>query len=155
MSAAELRALAERCEAASGSDRELDLAIHLALDPEGEVARRIAISTRGFEAREGHYWDIGQNAFLYETRNQFGQCWSNGGIPIRAYTASLDAAMTLVPEGAQTVLHTFAEGLPHAEVFAPLPDNWQTDEGQFEGATPALALTAAALRARAAQEPSA
>jgi hypothetical protein len=64
-----------------------------------------------------------------------------------AYTASLDAALLLVPEGWQdcwTLEGRFcwlrrltAEGV---------------DEVQTEAATPALALTAAALRARLAME---
>lgn len=64
-------------------------------------------------------------------------------IPARviAYTASLDAAMTLVPKGHGWV----SRSTGYARVY-PM------DKGDYEGfaATPALALSAAALKARAA-----
>ena len=63
------------------------------------------------------------------------------GIP--AYTASLDAAMTLVPEGRWWSVN----GGNRADVWASgyIDERWHAT-----AATPALALTAAALRARAA-----
>jgi len=71
------------------------------------------------------------------------------------YTASLDAAMTLVPEGAAW---TAQQGMdPDRTAFgavtlpSPAPDIPPPDFQVF-AATPALALTAAALRARAAME---
>lgn len=61
-----------------------------------------------------------------------------------AFTSSLDAAMTLVPEG-QEWAGGFEDGAAFAHVHVP---------GEYaeliEAATPALALCAAALRARAA-----
>ena len=63
---------------------------------------------------------------------------------VPAYTASLDAAMSLVPEGC------WAEGSlasPAAlEIHAPMTYD---PLGQAQAATPALALTAACLRALA------
>jgi hypothetical protein len=124
MSAA-LLALAERCEAATGPDRELDKAIFDAL-PFDALPKGI----------EG----------------------------IARYTASLDAAMTLVPEGALwEVDHklnigpgdTFEqpEGEPARDFRAgvgigDVPAQW-TYGRNFSSS--ALALCAAALRARAAQ----
>ena len=63
-------------------------------------------------------------------------------VPARlpAYTASLDAAITLVPKGFDWIIARTNGGLTvHAEVG---------NREMVFGATPALALTAAALRAR-------
>lgn len=108
-----LRALAERCERAEGPNRELDAAIAVA-----NGALRV------------HLVDGHATAF-----------YANAASPLPFYTASLDAAMSLVPEG----------------WF------WRVDQGRNAGgacfkidgheqiftlaATPALALIAAALRA--------
>jgi hypothetical protein len=78
------------------------------------------------------------------------------GIASEPFTASLDAAMTLVPEGRDQVLmnvkvesfHVGENDRRHmAKLFAPYSGEYV--EGR--SATPALALCAAALRARAAQ----
>jgi hypothetical protein len=123
-----LRALIASVEAASGPDRELDVAVTcLLVDRKHEASRRPSnragrVVTRYLDNRTG--------------------TWTAA-----AYTASLDAALLLVPEGWQdcwTLEGRFcwlrrltAEGV---------------DEVQTEAATPALALTAAALRARLAME---
>jgi hypothetical protein len=62
------------------------------------------------------------------------------------YTASLDAALTLVPEGCgYQIISGFDEGgLSHASVYVPEIDNGE----RGDSATTALALCAAALRAR-------
>ena len=60
-----------------------------------------------------------------------------------AYTASLDAAMSLVPEGWQGVIHIGSE--PSAGLFM-LSD--PRSHKNSRAATPALALCAAALRLR-------
>lgn len=67
--------------------------------------------------------------------------------PPKNYTASLDAAMSLVPEGATWELDCGTEQST-ATVFAPIADEpgWVTD-APAQAATPALALVAAALRA--------
>jgi hypothetical protein len=70
-----------------------------------------------------------------------------------AYTASLDAAMTLVPEDADAggerfrLEHWNGSGVHAAHVRASA---WVAGAARVYAATPALALTAAALRARAA-----
>jgi hypothetical protein len=97
----DLLALAERCEAATGSGRDVDL--------EWEV----------------HF-----------------ACGVQRPEPL-AYTASLDAAMTLVPEDREWVLANYRSPKTVARVGA---------FNQGSAATPALALTAAALRARASLE---
>ena len=66
-------------------------------------------------------------------------------LPQLDYTRSIDAAMTLVPEDFDWRLGRTNSGLTiHAEVGG------QAEEDMRFGATPALALCAAALRARAA-----
>ena len=67
------------------------------------------------------------------------------------YTADLDAAMSLVPEGWGGAIH-FSENRLHSTV--KLGRSYPTNVQAFgEAATPALALTAAALRALAEQQP--
>lgn len=57
-----------------------------------------------------------------------------------AYTASLDAAMMLVPEGAAWIVGFAVDGVPFANVDF---------DRRTTAATPALALVAASLRAKA------
>ena len=61
------------------------------------------------------------------------------------FTASLDAAMGLVPEGGHWVVGSGCI----ASVWVPLVDGDRKRLDSFKTASPALALTAAALRARA------
>lgn len=99
--------LAERCEKASGPDREIDIDIQQVIGG--------AIPT-GFQMQ-------------YE------------GVRLPGYTASLDAAMMLVPEGMAIELAWNAARLADARVGWKRPGIAKS---------PALALCAAALRARAA-----
>lgn len=123
-----LLALATRCEQAPGPDRELDLAIC-----------RLAMSSEPL----GHAAGISDDV------------WRGSGLDsltaaiIPHYTASLDAALTLVPVGHALSLHVDADGTVHAGV---MPDDGDgCDDARRCGATPALSLTVAALRARAAE----
>lgn len=107
--AEKLRALATRCEQATGPDRELDAQIR-------EVA--------GVHPR-----------FVYARR----------------YTASLDAAMTLCSQPPSFDIdhdHMTQGGKWNCLVG---DDEGFVPNGRAEAATPALALTAAALRARASE----
>lgn len=120
MSAA-LIALAERVEALAGPCRETDAWVFNAICCNG---------------RTGEFPD--QTAWV-AAAIKFN--WNTG-----RFTSSLDAAMTLVPEGEEWSVHRVEydnKGCPAAIVNMSLP--------QVLAATPALALTAAALRARAAQ----
>jgi hypothetical protein len=76
----------------------------------------------------------------------FQPCMNNGA----DYTASLDAAMTLVPGGASIDLRT-AQTRAGAVAMVHPPQMRPTII--CRAATPALALCAAALRARAALQP--
>lgn len=129
--AAALIALAKRCEAAAGPDRELDADIAL---------------TQGWAQLRGDNW-----------------CGPTGGICVPAYTASLDAAKTLVPEDALwKAQHTInigddetfecPKGEPPKDFKAGVgignvPMHWEHGRSFCSAA---LALCAAALRARAA-----
>lgn len=62
---------------------------------------------------------------------------------VPAYTESIDAALTLVPEGSAWTLMRHDNALYYAECG---PDSWQSN-----APTPALAICIAALKARAAQ----
>jgi hypothetical protein len=134
----DLLALAERVEAASGPDRELDVAIWRGITPNHEALRK-----------------------------RWAGSWTHADVQARKeaacelknapdFTASLDAAMTLVPEGWCWAVRN---GLSTA--YAEMADE-PFIETAHEKATgvdscarsPALALTAAALRARAASTPS-
>jgi hypothetical protein len=116
----ELLALAERVEALAGPDRGVDARICIAL---GLSKDNVMVGEDG--------WCINSDTNPNPYRS-----------PI--YTASLDAAMSLVPEGAQWG----CDSMGGAAVFLK-------DCKLFlsrNAATPALALTAAALRALAETE---
>lgn len=131
MSAKELRALAERCEKATGPDRKLDLAIAVAVNRDGI-----------FDARYEWRWGFGGDEIeAWEAE----KCKPSGYLDpeefCQRFTASLDAAMSLVPEGATVRLYVAPEAT--AAFIGPV---------ELAAATPALALCAAALRARAEKE---
>lgn len=111
--AVDFEALAARCEAATGPDRELEWAIFVAVHPDKVTVKR-------------------SHRYLYDEQ----------------YTRSLDAAMTLVPEGMVWSLNTFGNP-PNASgyVMNERGEQWRCKDYP---ATPALALCAASLRACAA-----
>jgi hypothetical protein len=119
-----LLALAERCEQAAGPDRELDARIECAV--QGITFRKL-LGPYAYRTSRG---DIGlMNA--------------------KRYTAWIDAAVTLVPEGWGWAVSTTGAGLPCAYGHPPgngLAVAWIDDT---PAATPALAMCAFALRARA------
>lgn len=125
--------LAERCEAASEPDRELDVEIWLACVP-GTTRREISYFHKA----------TGRECTTNETREASGRM-----VIVPAYTASLDAAMTLVDRYG-VLLHLSdikADGLP----MCIIGDSATAREFKGIGtANLALALCAAALRARAA-----
>lgn len=125
MTAKELRALADRCEAATGPDTTIDAKISY------------AIVVKDWEKHDPR-WD--------------SYTWP-------AYTASLDAALTLVPGGRPWEEDGWHWSLNNHEGMTTHYDGeqdnsrpWRCAMGSYievDAATPALALTAAALRARA------
>lgn len=114
--------LIERIEAASGPDRELDHEIYEYLG--SPVVRMVSATTHGTDLVN----------------------WA----PF--YTASVDAALTLVPEGFEWSLeyqagHHVSSDVECMIAIAKLGDPCR--DWEATAATPALALCAAALKARA------
>ena len=123
----DLKELAERCEQAAGPDRELDEAIVLTA-----LGWKRADYKRG--GRTIRAWDNGE--YRQERAPDF-------------YTASLDAAMTLVPDGISVRLFVHPDE-SHCDIYQ---SHQAKEMGEAEqAATPALALCAAALRAIAAHQ---
>jgi hypothetical protein len=125
-------ALAARCEKATGPDRELDADICCvgpltdAVWVSGATAslNRIGMVTRHFDGG-GH-----------------------GTLVSPGYTASVDAALALVPEGALFDVGHAGDDKPGVFQSTIMPSKGKTEYA--EATAPALALCAAALRARAA-----
>jgi hypothetical protein len=124
----DLLKLAERCEAATGHDRELD--VELAV---------VAGLIRDPEFERGYFYGAGNNCDYVLERGDYDH--GNNAPELPYYTASLDAAMTLVPDGAKVTTQTFGGPGPMALV--------EPNERFASGSTLALALCAAALKARA------
>lgn len=138
MNKQDLIALAERVEKAEGPDRELDALIEAVRRsvPKPGVNGWIAVGDRHYERLIP-----GTTAVEY--------------FVVRRYTASLDAAMTLVPEGCgYEVASDYSDEWDSGFRFYRLSGRFNArvylaGGGSFEAnaATPALALTAASLRA--------
>lgn len=145
----ELLELAERVEKAEGPDRELDCLLY-EMDELRSTGVRLNLvpKMRGTYYGEptGRYFDVSGPEPLELPYNA------------PASTASIDAAMSLVPEGWEGALYWGIEAYPPEAQL----ETWQMrrDMGEaFEpikgtAKTPALALCAAALRARASMETS-
>ena len=143
----ELLALADRVEALTGPCRETDAKIAVAVDG-GEIVWKAANYTMELYPARRHV-----------SKNHVG---GYGNAPVPAYTASLDAAMTLVPDDGftlATVRHLWGDE-PDQRAGYAIINKYRRDEGCEGGKlfdathtgnafTPALALTAAALRAKA------
>lgn len=130
--------LADRCEAATGPDRELDALIWCFLNGKRYIGHNQAY---GSEDTQVEFTEPPKR-----TRKVSG---SYGLQHALQCTKSLDAAMTLVPDGCQWRVDSHHN---MAGVFEYYTDNEvgaSMREYEGEGHTPALALCAAALRARA------
>jgi hypothetical protein len=129
----ELLALAAKVEAAQGTDRALDMEIDVLL---------CRGNTHVIEYVDGTAQRVPYVDFAYSPRCECPR-----------YTASLDAAVSLVPAGwrwslDQTQRAPFQE-CGRADLYAPGDGEKPRDVCNVYAATPALALTAAALRALA------
>lgn len=117
----ELLELAERCKKATGPDRELD----------AEIAKSLGWpNVRYYSANGG----------IFSKENDEMR-------PVPEWTASIDAALTLVPEG-WAVLLAFSEQRSVCDVHTNPLGQEGTWPAHSTAATPALALCAAALKAR-------
>lgn len=142
---ADLLALADRVEAATGPDRVLFIEIVVALDLRPEWLAR----------QDGQLWvDLsGSNPVLRWANSSIGQSHGNPSVDDPAnFLGSLDAAMTLVPEGCQWRVDSHYN---IAGVFEYYTDNEvgaSMREYAGQASAPPRALTAACLRARASME---
>lgn len=134
-----LLALADRVEGLAGPDREVDAAIFRAIGapvPFQFASKMIALNYD--EDRQAYFADV------------------PGGLRVRysppAYTASIDAAMTLVPEGRDWMIDNF-DGPHDRRCSASVFNAKGQDYADYEAfaATPAPALCAASLRALAGE----
>lgn len=126
-------------EKAEGPSRELDEAI---------------MGYLGLIPTLGGYYGWERSSPGYFSRPTNGECSQFENAAAALYTSSVDAALTLVPEkswvdlsGPRQYLHI---PTPSPNFWKAVVDTWR-DVAQFGwGATPALALCIAALRARCA-----
>lgn len=124
-----LLALADRCEAATGPDRELDRDIfELTVVGQGRLAN--------------------DEKDILATEARYGAGWLKH---IELFTVSIDAAMTLVPNEwfVELCRDRHFECQWSAVLHPPIASRFTAVEG-YGSLTPALTLCAAALRARAA-----
>lgn len=128
MDSATLLALADRCEKAGEADRLLDAKIAIAIDLQ---------AYEGYGARDAA--KHGGAAWLADKGECHQNIWREA---LPRYTASLDAALTLVPDNHGHVIWSPIGKPPSAAIETPL--GWSD---YSKAATPALALCAAALRA--------
>lgn len=140
MAMTDLNDLAARVEALTGPDREVDALICVAVNAGSLPGAQKEMS------EDPTVYSLGYVRHRFEGRLSLRES--------RRYTASIDAAMTLVPEG-----YTFAVGA--GDTVTEGPWAWCCEPDEFavsvhsdefcKAATPALALTAATLRARSQQ----
>ena len=156
----ELMGLAGRCEAATGADRELADEVLLACgwrlnhDADDIAAWRVDPGT--VEGEDGEDYPVTLEdrmrwACWYKPGNRpFRDAWIDGHYRPDPLT-SLDAAVTLAPAGFMWRLQSWPDGVNSAILEKNAGDFGAIDARHTEtfAATPALALCAAALRARA------
>ena len=129
--------LIARIEALDGPDREVDALIKAAVY--GGVALQSPFNGEWCLYVDGTI-DPRGGKLLAQPR---GVDWHND-----RYTGSIDAAMTLVLEGYAATVTAFTNGAGKAVVWIGSYNEIMRASDGTEGATPALALCAEALRAR-------
>jgi hypothetical protein len=138
----ELLELVERCERAKGPSKHLDTQIFILLDPDEQ---HIVGEKPGPFPREAIYGP--RSTFWEWSLDESKEPPHFAATP--AYTRSLDAAVTLVPEGWYWRAGHGVLWPGWAHLNRKHPDHCEReDEHSAHAATPALALCAAALKAR-------
>ena len=127
--------LSERVMSLSGPDRLLDANIHWRIQRDDFDADEDYTDETYCYAQHGWTMNHADHGFL-------------DSIPVPRYTSSIDAAMTLVPEGHKywNLGGSPTRGFAGAGLYGAVID----DQFYGEAQTPALALCAAALLAREA-----
>lgn len=133
----EMLDLAARVEAASGPDRELD----------ADIAIAIRWRVLGNIQHWVHDWPAGYEHGSYEGTIRLANYPDGEGYKVPEFTASLDSAMSLIPQGAEWKCEGWPE--PSKVHSGASATAWVQGAARVYAATPALALCAAALRARA------
>lgn len=125
--------LAKRCEAATGPNRDIDALAALAA----------GYTTNPDGYGEGSDWWTPEGKSLPRIRGF--------GARPPGFTASIDAALTLVPIGWETAIYIGGESANVQLETQDMRERFALNAEIIDGtaATPALALTAAALRAMA------
>jgi hypothetical protein len=135
-------------EKAEGPSRELDLLINLTLRLDDDVAQ-VVKSRRGFDSHEGMSWEMNRSAVVFQKYDADGRCFYHGSYPLPAYTASLDAALSLVPAGmAWRIEPTIPSDARWGRYRAGVTTWDKPYDLLCYGPTPAIALCIAALRAK-------
>lgn len=134
MTRAEMLELAERVEQASGPERDLD----------AEIALAITGNTAQLSEGGNMIWCGGWHSVLADLP---AVPWSGRWVQVARYTASLDAALTLVPDTHCWAL--FVGRLATQAAYWRRAEDESAATTWVVAATPSLALCAAALRARA------
>lgn len=139
--------LIDRLDKCVGADREIDLAIHIAIYPHGDIAK-VVKHRRGLDHEEGMAWEIWHSGSVVFEQYRNGQCTYNGGYPLPAVTGSIDAAMTLLGDDLYLIaLHQLPKSWI-AKVGSKIDDRKTVE---VECATAPSAISSAALRARAVE----
>lgn len=140
MTKAALLALADKLEKANGPSRELDALIHAAVTGKDVI----------YDGGERPHSAVIVGSETWANRDGSENATVEGYAP--AYTASIDAALTLVPEGFSGSVYFGAGPLQVANVNCHIcgPDVNVSEDHTGIAPTSPLALCAAALRARAA-----
>lgn len=139
----------ERLTKATEPDRELDLAIQLAIEPSGDIAKLMQYR-RGFNG-EGFSWEIYQGSVCFQKYDDNGRCNYNGGHPLPRYTSSIDDALKLLRKH---YLWEVKQGIGSHAIVWWIEKDWD-DTGAPTGYStvyPAMALAIAALIARAVED---
>lgn len=135
---ATLLGLADMVEAASRPDRELD----------AEIARSC-----GWVALDKHQWWSAEH--VADCRQRKVSKWKYATQSLPTFTASLDAALSLVPEGAGVEVQRYWTSEHDDAVWSAVAIvGMGAVEESRDRPSAALALTAAALRALAQEAPS-
>jgi hypothetical protein len=134
-----LTELADRCEQAAGPDRDIDGMIGAIVGCEFHSAEAV----REY-AHDDHAWGS-EGPHWAGTANSLG---------VLKFTASLDAAVTLIDDDVFFHVSRFSPESGSRGEAHVYPNRRLGDDYEAEAATPALALCAAALRARARRLPS-
>lgn len=143
-----MKELIERLERATGPDREIDLDIWKALHPDREVSGVWSSGGCRFVANHDEYSKARYETVLRNAswRDRPNEADYRHHDELKDYTASLDAALTLVPEGwTRFVDATAPECRIDVDLFAPGPHGTRV-RGVHDSEP--IATVIAAIRAR-------